>query len=120
MWWIPEKLPVAHLAQVDTYQRPLSDRSDIYQALKDGLVVPNIEIGVRGQDFTCEGDDYVIRSPAFIIDGWQRVGTALKIEQHANSQVRRTTHLKSVQALHLRLDGQHAPHAPRGNSRKIG
>lgn len=71
--------------KVDTYQRPLGDRSDIYKALKDGLVVPNIEIGVRGQDFACEGDDFIIKSPAYIIDGWQRVGTALKILDHIPS-----------------------------------
>jgi hypothetical protein len=71
--------------KVDSYQRPLSDRSDIHQALKDGLVVPNIEIGVRGQDFSCDGDDFVIRSPAYIIDGWQRVGTALRILEHVPS-----------------------------------
>lgn len=65
--------------KVDSYQRPLGDRSDIYAALKEGLVVPNIEIGVRGQDFVCDGDDFIIRSPAYIIDGWQRVGTALRL-----------------------------------------
>lgn len=65
--------------KVDTYQRPLGDRADIYQALKEGLVVPNIEIGVRGQNFIVDGDDFIIKSPAYIIDGWQRVGTALKI-----------------------------------------
>ena len=61
------------------YQRPLNDRSDIFEALKSGAVVPNIDIGVRGQDFTTDGDDYVIRSPAYIIDGWQRVGNAIRL-----------------------------------------
>src|SRR5690606_28099902 len=45
----------------------------------EGRVVPNIEIGVRGQNFTTDGDDYVIHSPAYIIDGWQRVGNALRL-----------------------------------------
>lgn len=71
--------------KVDTYQRPLGDRADIYQALKEGLVVPNIEIGVRGQNFSIDGDDFIIKSPAYIIDGWQRVGTALKILEHIPS-----------------------------------
>lgn len=66
--------------QVDSgYQRPLGDRSDIFVALKEGKVVPNIEIGVRGQDFITDGDDFIIYSPAYIIDGWQRVGTALRL-----------------------------------------
>lgn len=62
-----------------TYQRPLAERSEIFMALKEGKIVPNIEIGVRGQDFTTDGDDFLIRSPAYIIDGWQRVGNALRL-----------------------------------------
>ena len=61
------------------YQRPLGERSDIFEALKAGTIVPNIDIGVRGQDFETDGDNFIIRSPAFIIDGWQRVGTALRL-----------------------------------------
>lgn len=61
------------------YQRPLSDRRDIFDALKSGTVVPDIEIGVRGQDFESDGDDILVMSPAYIIDGWQRIGTALRI-----------------------------------------
>lgn len=63
----------------ETYQRPLGDRGDIFDAIKEGKIVPNIDIGVRGQDFTVEGDNYLIHSPAYIIDGWQRVGTALRV-----------------------------------------
>jgi len=69
-----------HFLQPDaTYQRPLGDRADIYAALRDGAIVPNIEVGVRGQSFTTDGDDFIIYSPCYIIDGWQRVGTALKL-----------------------------------------
>lgn len=65
--------------KVDSYQRPLVNRGDIFNALKDGKVVPNVEIGVRGQDFISEGNDIIIRSPAYIIDGWQRVGNAIRL-----------------------------------------
>lgn len=69
-----------HRLKVDSeYQRPLGDRPDIFEALKNGTIVPNIDIGVRGQDFDVDGDDFLIRSPAYIIDGWQRVGTARKL-----------------------------------------
>lgn len=61
------------------YQRPLGVRADIFNALKEGKVVPNIEIGVRGQDFVSDGNDIIIKSPAYIIDGWQRVGNALRL-----------------------------------------
>lgn len=63
----------------NTYQRPLIDRADIFKALKDGVVVPNIDIGVRGRDFQSDGDDILIHEPAYIIDGWQRVGNAIRI-----------------------------------------
>lgn len=63
----------------ESYQRPLAERPEIFMALKEGIVVPNIDIGVRGQDFITEGDDFLIRSPAFIIDGYQRVGNAIRL-----------------------------------------
>jgi len=65
--------------QVDKdYQRDLSDRHDIFSALRDGVVLPPIEIGVRGQSYEADGPDYIIRDPSFIIDGWQRVGNGLR------------------------------------------
>jgi hypothetical protein len=65
--------------KVGPYQRPLGDRKDIFDALKSGVTVPNIDIGVRGNTFATSGDDYEIADDAYIIDGWQRVGTALRI-----------------------------------------
>lgn len=66
--------------KVDTeYQRGLDERDDIFKALKDGCVVPDIDVGVRGQDYYCDGEDFVIRSPCYIIDGWQRVGNAMRL-----------------------------------------
>ena len=61
------------------YQRALEDRADIFQALKAGHVVPDIDIGIRGQDYFCDGADVIIRSPCYIIDGWQRVGNAMRL-----------------------------------------
>lgn len=75
--------------KVDTYQRPLQERPDIYAAFREGKVVPNIEIGVRGQDFISDGGDFIIRSPAYIIDGWQRVGNAMRfLEQSPKHPIR--------------------------------
>ena len=61
------------------YQRGLEIRQDIENALRDGKVLPDIDIGVRGQAFDFDGDDCIIKSPAFIIDGWQRVGNAIRL-----------------------------------------
>lgn len=65
--------------KVDDYQRPLEQREDIWSALKGQTPVPAIEIGIRGTDYESEGADMVIRSPAYIIDGWQRVGNAMRL-----------------------------------------
>lgn len=61
------------------YQRDLEVRDDIAQALKAGEVVPDIDVGVRGQAMKWEGDDCLIASPCFVIDGWQRVGNARRL-----------------------------------------
>ena len=57
------------------YQRPLGERAEIFEALKQGKIVPEH----RGRR-TWPGimmlrmAMVIIRSPAYIIDGWQRVG----------------------------------------------
>lgn len=73
----------------DGYQRSLSNRVDIWEALRAGKIPPAIDIGVRGQDFVSDGADYIIRSPAFMIDGQQRIGTAQNmLEQFPEMQLR--------------------------------
>lgn len=61
------------------YQRHLQLRADIWEALKKGDVVPDIDIGVRGENISFPGDDCLIKSECYIIDGWQRVGNALRL-----------------------------------------
>lgn len=61
------------------YQRPLGNRLDIYDALKNGTVVPNVDIGVRGMNYDSDGETFIITDPAYIIDGWQRIGTAMQL-----------------------------------------
>lgn len=83
-----------------TYQRPLGNRPELVDAIRHGVVVPNIDIAVRSQNFESQGDDYVIHEPAYIIDGWQRVGSALRLlEQEPNHQIRvfATVHFGSDQ-----------------------
>jgi hypothetical protein len=62
-----------------SYQRPPNKRDDIFDALRAGTVVPPIDIGVRGQDFEMNDDDFVIRIPAFVIDGGQRIAAAKRL-----------------------------------------
>lgn len=65
--------------KVDDYQRRLESREDIWSALKNHVTLPSIEIGVRGSDYEMDGGDMIIRSPAYIVDGWQRVGNAMRL-----------------------------------------
>jgi hypothetical protein len=65
----------------NNYQRPLGNRMEIYDAYVEGKVPPSIDLGVRGDLVRTDGKnkrDYIISSPTYIIDGWQRVGIALK------------------------------------------
>src|ERR1035437_8268173 len=58
-------LATLHFLKVDgNDQRELRTRPDSFEALKGDKIVPKIEVGVRGQNFTTDGDDYIIHSPA--------------------------------------------------------
>lgn len=81
------------------YQRPLNDRPDIFIALKSGVIVPNIVVGVRGQNFTFEDDDFLIHEPTYIIDGWQRVGNALRLLELIPDQ-----HIRLFATVHFATD----------------
>ncbi len=65
----------------DDYQRevaPLTSQGSILEALKNGGALPDIELGMRGQSFseTSEGT-FMLHDPVYIIDGLQRVSTAI-------------------------------------------
>lgn len=68
---------------VDDYQRealPLTSLSSIIDALKSGEVLPDIELGMRGESYSVKEDGvHVLRDPTFIIDGLQRVNGALHL-----------------------------------------
>lgn len=61
--------------QVAGYQREIAPRArilDLVAALKSGGV-PDIELGMRGQQFFERDDAYYLQNPVFIVDGLQRV-----------------------------------------------
>lgn len=77
----PASLP---LLKVDDYQRdplPLSALSKLWQALRDGESLPDIELGMRGNDYDCRGkkDEFWLENKVYIIDGQQRRNAAIHI-----------------------------------------
>lgn len=78
-----EPRSLEHL-KVDDYQReplPLSALTRLWQALRDGESLPDIELGMRGDQFDCGGKDgeYWLAGDVYIIDGQQRRNAALHI-----------------------------------------
>lgn len=71
--------------RVDDYQReplPLSQLSKMWQALRDGESLPDIELGMRSQTFESvvgSSDFWLPKDKVYIIDGQQRRNAALHI-----------------------------------------
>lgn len=60
----------------DDYQRealPLARLSKLMDALKEGNVLPDIEIGMRSEKYISRGDDWTLQGECYVIDGQQRV-----------------------------------------------
>lgn len=67
------------LLQIDEYQRHDMERDDIYRGLRDGTAFPDIQIGLRSQEFRSDGDTFYLPACAYVIDGWQRVSSAKRL-----------------------------------------
>lgn len=72
------------LLKVDDYQReplPLSALAKLWQALRDGESLPDIELALRGNDYDSRGtkDEFWLPDKVFIIDGQQRRNAAVHI-----------------------------------------
>lgn len=74
----PDTLPHLHVDDYQREQAPVAPRSSIWQALVNGDILPDIELGIRSEKFTSKDDNFTINDPVFIIDGLQRVSTAIK------------------------------------------
>lgn len=62
--------------KVDSYQREersTKDLSKMVSALKQGRQLPDIEIGVRGDDYKERDGVFYINLPVYVIDGLQRI-----------------------------------------------
>jgi hypothetical protein len=79
--------------RADDYQREVLSKtgagggrpSRIRQGIEDGSALPDIELGMRGQNFTTTGKSVVLHDPVYIIDGLQRVNAMLEhMSEHDN------------------------------------
>jgi len=75
-------LSTLHNLRTDDYQRsvqPLSSQDNILDALKKGDRLPDLDLGMRGQNFmsAAGSDTFELTDPVFIIDGLQRQSTII-------------------------------------------
>lgn len=72
-----------HNLQVGEYQReilPETKIKDLMQVMIDGEALPDVELGMRGQDFLTMPDGVmVLKNPVYIIDGLQRISAGRMI-----------------------------------------
>jgi hypothetical protein len=69
------------LLKTDDYQRevmPLPPGHRLMQAIKKGEPFPDIELGVRGENFVERNEAIFIQNDVYIIDGLQRVSAAIR------------------------------------------
>lgn len=77
--------------RVDDYQREVLSTSGsggrktskIRKGIETGARMPNIELGMRGQNFDSSGRTFILKDPVYIVDGLQRVSAMLQyLEDH--------------------------------------
>src|SRR5215831_7176219 len=68
--------------RTDDYQRealPLTSLSKMIRAMQAGEVMPDIELGMRGQRFRTKDDVFWLLDLTFVVDGFQRINAALHV-----------------------------------------
>ena len=87
---------------VDDYQRevaPLSSQEHIIEGLKSGTRLPDVDLAMRGTDFTIRDGNVILKDPVFRVDGNQRISTIITfIQMNPGAQVRigATVHLNTT------------------------
>ncbi|HEV7121236.1 MAG TPA: hypothetical protein VGN56_00250 [Candidatus Paceibacterota bacterium] len=66
------------LIRADSYQRGQMMRKDIMEGYESGAQLPDVELGMRGQDFDSNRGTFMLKDSVYAIDGWQRITTALR------------------------------------------
>lgn len=82
--------------RVDTYQREFlggdvsSGRiTSLKKAVEKGEVLPDVELGMRGQGYTSRGTTFMLNHDVYIIDGFQRIQTVINwMKDHPGDEPR--------------------------------
>lgn len=97
----PESLQ--HLLK-DEYQReamPIASQAHILKAVGDGIRLPDLDLGMRGESFYEKDGSVYLQDQVYIIDGLQRVTSLLyylSLNPEAAVQIGATVHLNSSAA----------------------
>ncbi len=75
----PQSFNDIHVGEYQRERRSTTKLRDMIIAIKAGIQLPDIEIGVRGADYRSRGGIYFIEAPSYIIDGLQRLTAAQKV-----------------------------------------
>jgi hypothetical protein len=97
-------LRTLHLLKTDTYQRealPLSSQKRIMSALESGARLPDLDLGMRGSNFSSKTNEFVLKDPVYIIDGLQRQSTIIywlqtHVEAVENLRIGATVHFNTT------------------------
>lgn len=68
------------LLRTDDYQREqqhVTPRSSLWRAMSAKAILPDIELAMRSEKFDSKGDLFTLKDDVFIVDGLQRITTAL-------------------------------------------
>lgn len=113
--------------RVDDYQREVlgaisSDKKpSLRKAVEDGASLPDIMIGMRGQDYDVDGNTMVLKDRCYIVDGLQRIAALLHYSEsnpdeakdlRIGAEVRFSTTKEVEKDLFLVLNTSRVPVAP--------
>lgn len=112
--------------KVGDYQREIletnkSKKSKIFSAIENGVRLPDIILGMRGQHFTTRGGTFYLEDDVYIIDGLQRVSNLRKFatqypervsEIRIGAEVRFNTDRSSEKELFTVLNVNRTPMSP--------
>ena len=110
---------------VDDYQREVLSRQGrrgkIATAVSEGARLPDIMLGMRGENFSSQKDTMVLQDKVYIIDGLQRVSAMLQAAEEdpellkklrIGAEVRFSTSRAKERDLFLVLNGSRIPVSP--------
>jgi len=85
-------LAAIKLLKVGDYQREVLEghrgkKSQLKKGVEEGVRLPDIMLGMRGQSYTPKGQDMLLENPVYVVDGLQRISALMKFaEDHPDKE----------------------------------